>query len=149
MVQKIQDSDYSKREFPLQPFILIEEIEDRNVKAVSHLLAWSDELKQWLKLRVDTTGKLFVSGVSPATKHQYNSISATTVEGKTVLPEAYTSHIIINDGTDTVYIDFDATATTADYPLKAGETLSIDLEFKELHYLAASGTQPLRWLATK
>jgi len=149
MVQKIQDDSFSKRELPLEPFILIEDINEIVNKSLSHLQIWSDAAQKWLKLRGDDTGKLFVSGVSPATKIKFNAISATTVEASTPNPEPYTSHLIINDGTDKVYLNFDATATTSDFPLEAGESLNIDLEFTTLHYLAASGTQALRWLATK
>ncbi|RLE52579.1 MAG: hypothetical protein DRJ26_04570 [Candidatus Methanomethylicota archaeon] len=93
---------------------------------------------------------MMVSGVSPATSVVQNKISASDTETVTTLTETYTSHIIYNDGPYPVYVNFDATATTNNFKIPAGSSLSINLEFKSLHLICASGENAtVYWLATK
>ena len=150
MVQKIQKSDYSRREIPLDPFLTFEECDDRNLKTISHLLGWNEAEKKWIMIRCDTSGRLITSPAGLATKHVINKISASDTESTTTLAENYTSHVIYNDGPNDVYVNFDGTATTDSFKIPALASLSIDLEFKELHVICASGeTATVYWLATK
>ena len=150
MVQKIQDSRYSRREIPLEPFLTFEEVDDKNVKTISHLLAWNETDKKWVRLRADTAGKLITAMPGLATQHVISKISATDTEGSTTLTENYTSHVIYNDGPYAVYVEFDQTATTSSFKIPAGTALNIDLEFKSLHYICASGeSATIYWLALK
>ena len=150
MVQKIQKSDFSRREIPLEPFLLFEEVDDRNTKTLSHLLGWSDSEKKWLMVRVDSSGRLMTAIPGLATKHVINKISASDTETVTTLPENYTSHVIFNDGPNAVYVNFNETATTDSFKIPAGSSLAIDLEFNELHVIcAATETATVYWLALK
>jgi len=150
MVQKIQKSDFSRREIPLDPFLTFEEVDDRNQKTISHLLGWNDTEKKWLMVRVDSSGRLMTSVPGLATKHVINKISASDTESVTTLTENYTSHIIYNDGPDAVYVNFDETATTDSFKIPAYSSLSLDLEFKSLHVIcAATESATVYWLALK
>ena len=150
MAQVVLDSKFSRREFPLEPFIEKEKVSEDITKVLSHLLVWSDSLEQWLKARGDVSGRLMISAPGLATKHAYNSISASDSETTVDLGEKYTTHLIINDGPNSVYVNFDATATTSSIEIKAGEVLRIDYEFKVLHVICASGeTASVRWIALK
>jgi len=150
MAQKIQDSDFSRREIPLTPFHTFEEVSDTNTKTISHLLGWSDAEKKWFKVRVDSTGRLMTSVPGLATSHTINKISASDTESSVTLPENYTSHVIYNDGPNAAYLEFDGTATTNSFKLPAAASLGIDLEFKKLSVICASGeTATVYWLALK
>jgi len=150
MVQKIQMSDFSRREIPLEPFLDFEVIDEENQKTLSHLLGWSDTEKKWLMVRVDSAGRLKTAIPGLATKHKYNVISVSDTEVTTDLMEKYMTHLIINDGPNSVYINFDDTATTSSIEIKAGEMLTIDYEFQVLHAICASGeTATIRWIALR
>jgi len=150
MAQKIQDSRFSRREIPLDPFISFETIEEIVKKTLAHLLGWNDAEKKWIKLRVDSSGRLLTAVPGLATSHVISKISATDSENNTTLAENYTSHIIYNDGPDPVYVEFDQTATTNSFKIPAGSSLSVDLEFKSLHYICDSGgSATVYWLALK
>ena len=148
MPQKIQLDKFTRREIPLEPFHLFESTSDDNQKTIAHLLAWDETEKMWRLVRCDASGLLKVSGVSPPTDYEYKSVSVSDTETTVSLTQTRGTHLIINDGTNECFIAFDKTATTSSFPLYAGETLSIDLEFKTLHAICNSGeTTTLRWLA--
>jgi len=150
MVQKIQKSDYSRREIPLDPFLTFEEVDEKNIKTISHLLGWNDAEKKWVMIRADSSGRIITAPTGLATTHAINVISASDTESITTLPENYTSHVIYNDGPDDVYVNFDDTATTNSFKIPSLGSLSIDLEFKELHVVCAAGkTATVYWLALK
>ena len=150
MVQKIQKTDFSRREIPLDPFLTFEEIDERVSKTLSHLQAWNEAGKRWVMLRADSSGRLIIAPVGLATTHAINKISASDTETVTTLAENYTSHVIYNDGPDAVYVNFNDTATTDSFKIPSLGVLSIDLEFNELHVICASGeSATVYWLATK
>ncbi|RLE76538.1 MAG: hypothetical protein DRJ44_03885 [Thermoprotei archaeon] len=150
MAQKIQDSKFSQREVPLEPFLTFETIEEVVKKVLSHLMGWNDTDQRWMKIRVDSSGRLMTAAPGLATKHAINVISASDTETITTLAENYTSHIIYNDGPNAVYVNFDDTATTSSFKIPAGGSLSLDLEFKSLHTIcAATETATVYWLALK
>ena len=150
MAQKIQDSRFSRREIPLDPFISFETIEEVVKKTLAHLLGWNDAEKRWIKLRVDSSGRLLTAVPGLATQHVISKISASDTESVTTLTENYTSHIIYNDGPDAVYVNFDETATTDSFKIPAYSSLSLDLEFKSLHVIcAATESATVYWLALK
>ena len=150
MVQKIQDSEFSRREIQLTPFIDYETIEEVVKKTLAHLVGWNESEAKWRKIRVDSSGRLMTSVPGLATQHNISKISASDTEGNTTLSESYTSHLIYNDGPNAVYLEFDTTATTNSFKVPAGSALSLDLEFQSLHYICASGeSATVYWLALK
>ena len=150
MPQKIQDSKFSRREIPLEPFLTFETIEEVVKKTLAHLLGWNESENKWIKLRVDSSGRLMTAVPGLATQHVISKISASDTETSKTLAENYTSHVIYNDGPDAVYVEFDTTATTNSFKIPALSALSVDLEFKSLHCICASGeTATVYWLALK
>lgn len=74
-------------------------------------------------------------------------LSATTSEQTIQLGPALRSMMLKNNGGSDVYIDFDnAIDTDNSYVLEAGETLTIDYNFINLHYQGVNGTATLYML---
>jgi len=149
MPQKVVTDRNSSREIELHPFISYEEVEDRVRKAFSHLFGWNESGEKWLRIRCDASGRIITSVPGLASEWHHEKISATTTASSSTLPQKYQSHLIKNTGTDTVYISFSGPATTNDFPLEPGESLSVDIDTDTLYYIAASGTQTLHWVALR
>jgi len=82
-------------------------------------------------------------GIYPTSIEQ-ETLSVTSTTGSVSYSAEQKTHIIKNIGTTTCYINFDAAATTSDWKLKGGETLSINGNATAIHAITSSGTTTLR-----
>ncbi len=80
----------------------------------------------------------------------YNIVlSATTASQNVKLPGSSLALIITNDDTAvSVYINFNGkTATTSDYEIKAGESVSLNMITNSISYITSTGTASVRLLS--
>lgn len=89
-----------------------------------------------------------IAGVG-AWKRYSNFLSSTTTINATTTAvynaaTSYSNWLISNDGSNDIFIRFSATATTSDYRIKSGESLSINYPAKRLDAISASSTSIAR-----
>jgi len=90
-----------------------------------------------------------------ASNNIYNnflSISVSIANTSTQIYDStnnYKEWLIINDGTEDVFIKFGTVATVNDYKLKAGETLAIKYEINKLYAITTSSTATVRVFALR
>jgi len=74
---------------------------------------------------------------------EQETLAVTTVSASASYSATRKTHLIKNIGTTTCYVNFDTTATTSDWKIIGGGTLSIDGDADAIHAITASGTTTL------
>ena len=77
-------------------------------------------------------------GVYPDSEQTYLAVTNTT--GSTTLGAKYTYSVIQNKGTTKAYVAFDRAATTNDFDILPGETVTFYGVHQAIHSITASGT---------
>jgi len=87
----------------------------------------------------ETTFNVHVTGTSSSSSFEQLNISATDLESTDSFSQEVLSAILLNDGDDSVHVNFDALATVSHFKLTPKSWLSLDLNLTDVHTICAAG----------
>tara|TARA_R100001244_G_C5162805_1_gene131148 strand:+ start:1318 stop:1659 length:342 start_codon:yes stop_codon:yes gene_type:complete len=86
------------------------------------------------------------AGWNVFTAFEQTTLAVTSVTGSVSFAQEMDTILIKNTGSTTCFINLDSAATTSDYTLYAGGTLSIDTNVTAVHAITASGTTDINMI---